>query len=333
LLERQLWKDIMPGLRSLAPKTVALLLAFTTVAAAQDYPTRTGRIVIPFPPGAINDTIGRIIATQLTARLGRQFIVDNRPGAGGIIAYELVAHAPKDGHTLLIVSSAMTVAPWLRQKLPYDSIKSFTPIAILATAPVVVAANRDLPATTAKDLVALAREKPGKLQYASSGVGTFLHLAGELFKLTTAVNLLHIPFKGAGPAMTDVIGGHTQLVFASIGSTIAHLRSGKLKALGIGAMQRNRLIPDVPTVAESGWPDYVAANWFGIVAPAGTPPAIIARLQKEIAAIQDSAEMQKQFANDGAEIVRMSPAEFSALIASEMAKWGRVVKQSGIKPE
>jgi tripartite-type tricarboxylate transporter receptor subunit TctC len=323
----------MPGMRSLLLKSLLLLLTFTSVAAAQEYPTKTGRIIIPFPPGAINDTIGRIIATQLTARLGKQFIVDNRPGAGGIIAYELASHAPKDGHTLLIVSSAMTVAPHLRKKLPYDTIKSFAPISLIATAPVVVAANNDLPAKTSADLIKLAKKQPGKLQYASSGVGTFLHLSGELFKITAGVDILHIPFKGAGPAMTDVIGGHTQLVFASIGSTITHLRSGKLKALGVGADKRNRLIPDVPTVAESGVPGYAASNWFGIMAPAGTPPAILARLHKEISAIQDSPELKKQFANDGAEIVRMSSAEFSAHVKTELGKWGRVVKEAGIKPE
>jgi tripartite-type tricarboxylate transporter receptor subunit TctC len=323
----------MSGIRSLLLRIAGMLLATTATAAAQEFPTKTGRIVIPFPPGAINDTIGRIIATQLTARLGKQWIVDNRPGAGGIIAYEIAANAPKDGHTLLIVSSAMTIAPWLRKKLPYDTVKSFAPISIIASAPVIVAANNDLPAKTSADLIALAKKQPGKLQYASSGVGTSLHMGGELFKQMAEVDILHIPFKGAGPAMTDVIGGHTQLVFASIGSTITHLRSGKLKALGVGATQRNRLIPDVPTVAESGLPGYVVSNWFGIMAPAGTPPAIVARLHKEIVAIQDSLELQKQFANDGAEIVRQSSAEFGAHIVSELAKWGRVVKESGIKPE
>jgi tripartite-type tricarboxylate transporter receptor subunit TctC len=321
----------MPTSRALLGIAGALL-ALTTSAAAQDYPVKPVRVVIPFPPGAVNDTVGRLIATQLSARLGKQFIVDNRPGAGGIIAYELVANAPKDGHTLLIVSSAMTVVPWM-QKLPYDTVKSFTPIAGLAAAPAVIAANQNFPANTAAELIALAKKRPGKLQYASSGIGTFLHLAGELFKLTAGIDLLHIPFKGAGPAMTDVIGGHTQLVFASAGSTITHLRSGKLKALGVGAMQRSPLIPDVPTVAESGLPGYAATNWFGIMAPAGTPPAIIATLQREISAIQDSPEMQKTFANEGADILRMGPAEFAAFIGAELAKWERVVKDAGIKPE
>jgi tripartite-type tricarboxylate transporter receptor subunit TctC len=312
---------------------LVLMLALTVPAAAQDYPTKTGRILIPFPPGAINDTIGRIVATELTARLGKQFIVDNRPGAGGIIAYELAANAPKDGHTLLIVSSAMTTAPWMHKALPYDTRKAFAPISPIAGAPAVIAANQALPAKSLGELVALAKKQPGKLQYASSGVGAFLHLAGELFKITAGVDILHIPFKGAGPAMTDVIGGHTQLVFASIGSTITHLRSGKLKALGVGSEKRNALIPDVPTAVEQGLPGYVASNWFGIAAPAGTPPAILGRLHKEISDIQNSPELQKQFANEGAEMLRMSSAEFAGFIAAETAKWGRVIKEAGIKPE
>jgi tripartite-type tricarboxylate transporter receptor subunit TctC len=319
--------------RLLPLTTIGLLVALTANAAAQDFPSKTGRIIIPFPPGAINDTIGRIIASQLATRLGNKWIVDNRPGAGGIIAYELAANAPKDGHTLLIVSSAMTVAPAMHDKLPYDTMKSFAPITMIAGAPVVIGSNNDLPAKTAGDLIALAKKQPGKLQYASSGVGTFLHLAGELFKLNAGVDLLHIPFKGASQAMTDVIGGHTQLVFASIGSTIAHVRSGKLKALGIGSKTRSPLMPDVPTVSESGLPGYVVSNWFGVAAPAGTPPAVLARLHKEIAEIQESDELKKRFATDGAEIMRTSPAEFSAFIASELAKWGRVVKEAKIKPE
>jgi tripartite-type tricarboxylate transporter receptor subunit TctC len=325
-------RTLMPGLLVLL-KALCLLLVLSATAAAQDFPTKTGRIIVPFPPGAINDTIGRTIATQLSSRLGKQWIVDNRPGAGGIIAYELAANAPKDGHTLLIVSSAMAVAPWMHNSLPFDTMKSFAPIAMIASAPAVVAANQNLPARTTAELIALAKKQPGKLQYASSGVGTFLHLAGELFKLTAGIDILHIPFKGAGPAMTDVIGGHTQLVFASIGSSNTHLRSGKLKGIAVGSKQRNALIPDVPTAPESGLPEYVASNWFGIAAPAGTPPAILARLQKEIAEIQNSPELQKQLATDGADIVRVSGTEFSAYIAAELAKWGRVVKEAGIKEE
>ncbi len=322
----------MPSLRALALMGVAALVALNTTAAAQDYPTKPVRIVVPFPPGGINDIVGRLLAAQLSERLGKQFIVENRAGAGGIVASELVANAPKDGHTLLIVSSAITVHPWMHT-LPYDTIKAFAPIAIMATAPNVIAVNPNLPVKSVKDLIALAKEKPGKLQYASSGIGTFLHLGPELFKLMAGVDILHVPFRGAGPAMIDVMGGHTHMVFASIPSTIAHLRTGKLRALGVGAEKRNALIPDVPTISESGLPGYKAANWIGIVAPAGTPDAIIAKLHREISASLDSPEMQKQFANQGAERMRMSSAAFADFIKTEMAKWGRVVKEAHIKPQ
>jgi tripartite-type tricarboxylate transporter receptor subunit TctC len=268
----------------------------------------------------------------LSERLGKQFVVENRAGAGGIVAGELVANAPKDGHTLMIVSLAITVLPWMHT-LPYDTVKSFAPIAIVATAPNVVSVNPDLPARSISELIALAKARPGKLQYASSGVGTFLHLGPELFKTMAGVDILHVPFRGAGPAMIDVIGGHTHMAFASVPSTIAHLRSGKLRALGVGAMARNALIPDVPTVSESGLPGYAAANWIGVVATAGTPDAVVAKLHREISAIQDSPEVQRQFAHEGAEIVRMGSAEFGDFIVSELEKWGRVVKEAGIKPE
>jgi tripartite-type tricarboxylate transporter receptor subunit TctC len=313
-------------------KSAGVLLALTTAVAAQDYPVKPVRIVVPFPPGGINDIIGRVIATQLGARLGKQVVVDNRGGAGGVVGSELVANAPKDGYTLLIVSLASAVNPWL-YKLPYDPIKSFAPVAILVTAPNVVATNPGLPVKSVKELVALAKEKPGQLQYASSGVGTFLHLGGELFKLTAGVDILHVPFKGAGPAMIDVMGGHTSIAFPSVTSSIAHIHSGKLRALGVGAAKRSLALPDVPTVAEAGVPGYEAANWIGIVAPAGTPSVIVERLHKEISAIQDLPEVQKQFAAEGADIMRMSAAEFTAFSASEIEKWGRVVKQAGIKAE
>jgi tripartite-type tricarboxylate transporter receptor subunit TctC len=322
----------MTRIHSLLLKTAGLMLALTTAVAAQDYPTKTVRIIIPFPPGGFNDIVGRIIAAQLTERLGKQFIVENRSGAGGIVAGELVANAPKDGHTLLIVSLAITVNPWL-YKMPYDPLKAFAPVAILATAPNVVSVNQDLPIKSIRELVAMAKAKPGDLKYASSGIGTFMHLGPELFKLMAGVDILHVPFRGAGPALIDVIGGHTQMSFASVPSTMAHVRSGKLRAIGVGGMKRSFAIPDVPTVDESGVPGYQSANWIGLIAPAGTPDAIVARLHKELSALQDTPELQKQFANEGAEVLRMSSAEFGAFIASELAKWGRVVKEAGIKAQ
>lgn len=317
---------------SLLFKVAALSLALTTTGVAQDYPTKPVRIVVPFPPGAFNDIVARLIATQLTTRLGRQVIVENRAGAGGIIAAETVANAPRDGHTLLLVSSSITVLPAM-QPLPYDTIKSFAPVAMLASAPNVITGHPSLPANSLKELIALAKKQPGKLQYASAGIGTFPHLGGELFKLTAGIDLLHVPFKGSAPAVIDVVGGHTQVTFVTIPSSLSQIRSGKLKAFGVGALQRNALIPEVPTVEEAGLPGYTAANWNGILAPAGTAPVIVARLHKEISEIQGMPEMQKQFAAEGADIVRMSPTEFAAYIASEIAKWGRVVKEAGIKPE
>ena len=267
---------------------IVLALALATAVAAQDYPTKPVRILVPFSPGGINDIVARLLATQLSERLGKQFIVENKTGAGGAVAGELVAAAPKDGHTLLIVSSAIAMNPWMHP-LPYDTIKAFTPVAVLATSPIVAVINTDLPAKSMKEFIALAKQKPGALKYASSGVGTFMHLGGELFKLMAGVDLLHVPFRGAGPAMIDVIGGHTQASFASIPSVIGHVRSGKLRALGIGALKRSPALPDLPTMAEGGVPGYQAANWIGIVAPAGAPAPVVALLHKEISAIQDFA--------------------------------------------
>jgi tripartite-type tricarboxylate transporter receptor subunit TctC len=322
----------MRTMSSLLFTAAAALLALTAAAAAQEYPTKPVRIIVPFPPGAINDTVGRMVGTHLSNRLGKQFVVENRAGAGGVVGAELVANAPKDGHTLLVVSLAITVNPWL-YSLPYDHNKAWAAVAPVATAPNVIAIHPDLPFKSVKDLIEAAKKQPGKLQYGSSGVGTFLHLGPELFKLMAGVDILHIPYKGAAPAMIDVIGGRTQMAFGSIPSTITHLRSGKLRALGVGAAARSTTLPDVPTVSESGLPGYEAANWIGIVAPAGTPPAIIEKLQKEIALMQDTPEAQKQFANEGAEALRMSSANFGKFIASETDKWGRVVKEAGIKAQ
>jgi tripartite-type tricarboxylate transporter receptor subunit TctC len=232
----------------------------------------------------------------------------------------------------MVVSLAIAVNPHM-YKMTYDARKDFAPVAILASAPNVLAVNADLPVHSIKELIALAKAKPGDLKYASSGIGTFLHLGPELFKMMAGVDILHVPFRGAGPAMIDVIAGNSQMVFASVPTTIGHVRAGKLRALGVGALRRSFALPDVPTIDESGLPGYQAANWFGIVAPAGTPEPILARLHQELTAAQDSAELKKQFANEGAEAMRMTAAEFGAFIASETDKWGKVVREAGIKPQ
>ncbi|HEY7382250.1 MAG TPA: tripartite tricarboxylate transporter substrate binding protein [Beijerinckiaceae bacterium] len=322
----------MPRLSAMLLKVAGLLLALSTAAAAQDYPTKPVRLVIPFPPGGSNDIMGRLVATQLSERLGQPVIAENRAGAGGVVGTEVVSKAQPDGYTLLIISLAHAVNPWL-YKLNYDPIKSFVPVASIGSGPNVLAVHPGLPVNSVKDLVALAKQKPGDLQYASAGVGSFQHLGGELFKLVAGVDIMHVPFKGGGPAMIDVMGGHTKLVFSSLVQTTPHIRSGKLKALGVGGAKRNPVLPDVPTIAEAGVAGYEAVNWWGILAPAGTPAAIVDKLSKAVADVLTSEAVTKQLDSEGASVLQMSREEFGKFIASEMGKWERVVKEGNIKPE
>lgn len=304
-------------------------LALTAPAAAQEYPTKQVRIIVPFAPGGLNDLVGRMLAQHLTEKFHRQVIVENRTGAGGVVGTELVANSPKDGHTLLVVSIAHAVNPWL-YKLNYDPSKSFVPVAPIVSSQNALAVNLDLPVKSLKDFLALARQQPGKIQYASGGVGGALHLAMELFKITAGVDLLHVPFRGAGPAVIDVIGGHTKAINATISTLSPHIHGGKLRAIGVSGKKRSAVLPEVPTIEEGGVPGYDAGNWIGIAAPAGTPDAIVARLHKEISSMLDLPEIQKQIASDGSEILRMSPPEFAKYMDDEMTKWGKVVKTAGI---
>ena len=311
---------------------IALIALAVPAAAQQDYPNRPVRLIIPFPPGGSNDIVGRAIATQLSEKLGKQVVVDNRTGAAAIVGTELAAKAPPDGYTILVISLAHAYNPWL-YKLPYDPIKAFTPIGIMATGTNALTVHPSLPAHSVKELIAMAKAKPGELTYASSGVGTFQHLTAELFKLEAKVDLLHIAFRGGGPALTDVLGGHNKIMFSSVVNVVPHIKSGRLRALGTGGAQRAPALPDVPTISEAGVPGYEASQWWGLIAPAGTPPAIIARLHKALEEVQDLPEVQTQFEKEGAAIKKMGAADFGKFIESEIAKWGRVVKQSGIKAE
>jgi tripartite-type tricarboxylate transporter receptor subunit TctC len=325
----------MNNLRALPLIAAGLVIATlpgANLAAAQDYPTRPVRVIIPFPPGGSNDVVGRLIGIHLGERLGKQVIIDNRSGAGGVIGTEAVAKSPPDGYTLLMISLAHAVNPWL-YKLTYDPIKDFAPIGLLAKGPNVLVVHPSLPVKSVKELIALAKQKPGDLQYASAGIGSFQHLGGELFKLTAGVDLLHVPFKGGGPAMIDVVGGHTKLMFSSMVQTVPQIKSGKLRALATGGVERSPVLPDLPTIAEAGVPGYEAVNWWGLVAPAGTAQPIIDKLNREIEVVQKSPEVQKQFANEGAEAVGMKPADFGGFMVSEMNKWEKVVKQGNIKAE
>ena len=317
---------------SLMLKIAAVLLALSVPVAAQDYPTKPIRLIIPFPPGGSNDVVGRMIALQLGERLGRQVIVDNRGGAGGIIGTEAASKAAPDGYTLLIISIAHAVSPWL-YKLQYDPIKSFVPVSILASGPNVLVVHPSLGVHSVTELIALAKEKPGQLNYASAGIGSFQHLGGELFKLTAGIDMVHVPYKGGGPAMTDVLGGYTKIMFSSMVQTTPFVLNGQLRALGTSGARRNPALPDVPTIAEAGLPGYEATNWWGVVAPAGTPPEIVEKLHTELAAVQESPKTKEQFAAQGADIVQMTSAEFGIFIEKEINKWERVVKEAGIKAE
>jgi len=312
-------------------KALALLLALTAPAAAE-YPDHPVRLIVPFPPGGSNDVVARLVAIQLSEKLGHKVFVDNRGGAGGVLGTEAAAQAAPDGYTLLIISIAHAVNPAL-YKLNYDPIKSFTPISILATGPNVLAVNPQLPVKSVAELVALAQQKPGEIDYASAGIGSFQHLGGELFKLTAGVNLQHVPYKGGGPAMADVIAGHVKVMFSSLVQTTPFIQSGQLRALGTGGTKRNPVLPDVPTIAEAGVPGYEANNWWGIMAPAGTPKEIVDKLYRDIQATLKSPELTAAFDREGASVVTMSSEEFAKYIENEIVKWGRVVKEGNIKAQ
>jgi tripartite-type tricarboxylate transporter receptor subunit TctC len=318
--------------RSLLAGLAAVLIGFAGPALAQDYPTKPVRIIVPFDPGGINDIAARVAATHLTQRLGKQFIVENKPGAGGIVGTEIVAQAAPDGYTLTVISVANAVHPAL-YKLRYDPLKAFDMVSMFIDSPNVLAVNANVPAKNLKDFIALLKSKPGELSYASGGVGGSLHLGMELFLLLSQTQMLHIPFKGGGPAAIDTIAGNTQAIVATSSTLSSGLSSGRLRGLAVSAKQRLEAFPDIPTFAEAGLPDYEGGNWIGFAVPAGTPKAIIEKLHAEIAAIQDVPEVTKEFLKRGADVVKMGPAEMQAYYEKQMATWGNVVKTAGIKAE
>jgi tripartite-type tricarboxylate transporter receptor subunit TctC len=311
---------------------IALAAAAPATSSAQSYPTRPLRLIIPFPPGGSNDVVGRMIAFQLSDRLGRQVVVDNQGGAGGIIGTEAAAKAAPDGYTLLLISVAHAFGSSM-YKLPYDPIGAFAPVTILGTGPVVLAVNPKLPVKSLQELIDLAKAKPGQLNYASAGVGSFQHLSSALFKLQSGLDIVHIPFKGGGPAMMDVVAGNTEIMIGSLIQTLPQIKSGRLRALGVGSAKRVPALPELPTISEAGVPGYEATNWWGIVAPAGTPKPVIDRLHQELSVILKTAETKKRFESEGGEAVIMTPEDFGRFIVAETAKWAKVVKEAGIKPE
>ena len=307
------------------------MLALAVPASAQEYPTKPLRLVVPFPPGAANDTLGRIVAAELGPRLGKQIVVDNRSGAGGTIGTEHVATSAPDGYTLLLTSSALTTSPYV-YKLKFDAMKSFEPVSMLALAdPAFVAINPELPAKTVQEFIALAKAKPGQLHMAHSGIGTFLHTSGLLFTKRAGIDVVDVPFKGAGPAIQNILGGDSQFIVVGYSSLGPFLTSGRLRAVGVASGKRSRYLPDVPTLAEQGLQGVEAANWFGIIAPAATPQAIVERLHKELAAVQDLPSFKAGVETVGAEAWKLDPKAFGDLIASELKKWEPIL--AGIKPQ
>ncbi len=311
---------------------IAALLSAAAVAQ-QSYPSKPVRLIIPFPPGGSNDVVGRMFGQQLSDRLGQSVVIENRGGAGGTIGTDAAAKAPADGYTLLLVSIAYSFSPAMYKALPYDPAKAFTPVAPIGAGPAVLVVHPEVPIKTVKDLIVFAQAKPDALRIASAGIGSFQHLAGELFRLQGKAQMLHIPYKGGGPAMTDVLGGHAEVMMGSLIQTIQHVRTGKLRALGVTGLKRNQALPEVPTIAEAALPDYDATNWWGVVAPTGTAQAIVARLHGDITAIVSSPETRKRLETEGAEPLQMSSPDFGRFIQSETTKWSRVVIEAGMKGE
>ena len=317
--------------RAFALAVAATLAAAASGSSAQSYPNRPVRILVPFPPGAGVDIVARMLGLPLTDLWGQATVVDNRPGAGGTIACELAAKAAPDGYTLLLGNiSTFAMAPSLYKKVNYDPVQSFAPITLVNTSANVLVAHPSVPAATTQALIALAKAKPGQINYASAGSGTSPHLAAELFKSMAGVDLVHVPYKGSPQALTDLLGGQTQIMFASLVSALPHIRQARLRALGVTSLKRAAALPDLPAISEAGLRGYDVSVWMGIVAPAGTPPAIIAQLNRQIAALLQSPDIRERLAVQGLEAASNSPAEFGSYIASEVRKWAVVIKQAGV---
>jgi tripartite-type tricarboxylate transporter receptor subunit TctC len=312
--------------------TLAILAS--QAAAADAYPARAIRFVVAFPPGGGTDIIARSIAQKLAERLAQQVVVDNRPGAGGNIGTDIVAKSAPDGYTLLMGSAGpLAINASLFGKMPFDPIKDLAPVTLAASTPNVLVVHPSLPAATVKELIALARAKPGEINFASSGHGTPAHLAGELFNSMAGVKMVHVPYKGAAPALADLLGGQVQLMFSTMPPALPHVKDGKLRALAVTSAKRSPATPALPTVDEIALPGFEANTWHGVVAPAGTPAAIVARLNREIVAILHMPEVVERLSGQGAEALGSTPEEFAAYIRSETIKWAKVVKESGAKAE
>ncbi len=314
-------------------RAAALVLAAVALdAAAQPYPTKPIRLVVPFPAGGANDIIGREIAQKLTEAFGQQVVVDNRGGANAIIGSDIAAKAAPDGYTILIVPSSHAINPAL-YKLPYDTLRDFAPVILLGPGAYVLVANLAVAATNTRELIALAKAKPGELRFGSSGVGNVTHLAGELFMKMAGVQMLHVPYKGGGPALTELIGGQISIFFGTISVMLPQIKAGRVRVLAVTTAQRFAALPNVPTIAESGLPGYEASGWYGILAPAKTPRHAILRLNAEIKKNLETTEMKEKLLTLGVEATGSAPEEFAAYIGTEIDRWRKLVTSIGLAPQ
>jgi len=327
---------ILPAIRSGArlAMTLALALAGVSLAFAQQpYPSKPVRLVIPFPPGGPADIIGRTVAAKLGEALGQQFVIDSRGGGNGNIGAEIAARAAPDGYTLLLVPSALAANRSLYAKLPYSLDKDFTGVAGLAVFPLVLVTHPTVPAGTVRELVALARQKPGSLNFASAGSGGGAHLAAESFRLAAGIDVVHVPYKGTGPAVAGILGGQVAFMFASVPSVVGHVRAGKLNALAVSSARRSNALPTVPSVSEAGLAGYELVSWFGIAAPTGTPQDIVNRLNTEIGKVVADPEFLERLRGEGGDPLAMTAAAFDTFITTEIARWSRVIRETGAKLE
>src|SRR5688572_16593818 len=320
------------SLRFCATLLAAVVAAASLPAVAQQYPAKPVRVIVPFAPGGGSDFTGRLVAQKLTERIGQSFLVENRPGAGGNLGAEIVLKSPADGYTLLLISASYTVNPSV-YKLAFDPISEATPIIQISGGPYVVAVHPSVPAHTLAEFIALAKKQPGKLAYGTSGNGSVMHVASQYFLDTAGIKVLHVPYKGTGPALQDTIGGQVQLIFGAIPATLPHVKNGRLRALAVTSAKRVSAAPELPTVIEAGYPGYEVINWHGLIGPKGLPGDIVERLNREVNELIKGDEMKKVLAADGLEPAGGTPAQFAEILRSEAARWAKVVKQSGIKIE
>jgi len=320
--------------RALLAALFLVTLAGTLPACAQEYPRKAIRLIVPFAPGGGNDTVARAIAQSAGASLGQPVVVDNRAGAGGMLGAELAARSPPDGYTLFLGGvGSHAVNPNLHAKLPYDPVKDFAPITLIASAPSVLVVNPSLPARTLAEFTALAKASPGRINYASNGNGSSAQLAAVLYESMAGVQMVHVPYKGLAPALVDLLAGEVQAMFSSVVAIVPNIKAGRLRALAVTGKRRAALLPEVPTLDESGVPGYEAGSWYGILAPAGTPQAVVAKLHEAIVRALAQPEVRERLVSEGAEVIGSTPEAFAAHITAELARMGKLIRDAGIRME